>query len=521
MPRNRDLERFVAGIVSTLGLRVDEHNEDQISQALRQGLERTGHDTVDGYVSQFESDDRFASNELREIAKELTVPETYFFRHPEQFQALAEVALPAQLKARAEIRQLNILSAGCASGEEPYTVAAIIADLPGIETWTVRIWGVDINVALLEKARSAKYSAWSLRTVPECERGKYFHFNGKHYILNPGLRSLVRFKEHNLLCEDGGFLQTNYFDVIFCRNVTIYLEPAAIKSLITRLTQALAPGGFLFLGHSETLRGISQDFHLRHSHGAFYYQRLLPDEKPATGPWACESRSANLAVAPPMQPQKNADWISVIEGANTRIAGLAGGSVRERREVIPALAGCDNSTGSSSCLPGVTVQQLREVRELVQQERFDDALRAIQALPPSPHVDPDLMLLEALVLANKGEISLAEQVCKRLLKTDELRPGAHYLIAVCQERRGDLLSAAEHDQRAIYLDPAFAMPRLHLGLVAKRLGDLATARRELAEALALLAREDISRILLFGGGFTREALIRFCQAQYDRCGGPR
>ena len=107
----------------------------------------------------------------------------------------------------------------------------------------------------------------------------------------------------------------------------------------------------------------------------------------------------------------------------------------------------------------------------------------------------------------------------RLLVLDEMNAGAHYLMAVCQEHTGDVLAAAEHDQTAIYLDPAFAMPHLHLGLLAKRLGDLATARRELSEALALLPREDASRILLFGGGFHREALTQYCQSQLRACGG--
>jgi chemotaxis protein methyltransferase CheR len=140
-------------------------------------------------------------------------------------------------------------------------------------------------------------------------------------------------------------------------------------------------------------------------------------------------------------------------------------------------------------------------------------------LPGQTAANPDALMIQAVLLANRGELRRAEQVCAQLLAVDELRPGAHYLMAICQERRGDPSAAAEHDQAAIYLDGAFAMPHLHLGLLAKGLSDLTTARRELGQALVLLAREDASRILLFGGGFSREALTRFCQAQLERYGG--
>jgi chemotaxis protein methyltransferase CheR len=110
-------------------------------------------------------------------------------------------------------------------------------------------------------------------------------------------------------------------------------------------------------------------------------------------------------------------------------------------------------------------------------------------------------------------------VCRRLLKIDELNSGAHYVLALCREGARDQPAAANHDQVAVYLDPAFAMPRLHLGLLARRAGDSGTARRELAQALALLQREDASRLLLFGGGFNREALLGLCRAELIACGG--
>jgi chemotaxis protein methyltransferase CheR len=124
-----------------------------------------------------------------------------------------------------------------------------------------------------------------------------------------------------------------------------------------------------------------------------------------------------------------------------------------------------------------------------------------------------------VLLTNRGELPEAQRVCQQVLELDELNAGAHYLMALCREHAGDRDGAIEHDQAATYLDSAFAMPHLHLGLVAKRSADLQTARRELAHALPLLAREDASRILLFGGGFTRGALVEFCRAELHASGG--
>jgi chemotaxis protein methyltransferase CheR len=131
------------------------------------------------------------------------------------------------------------------------------------------------------------------------------------------------------------------------------------------------------------------------------------------------------------------------------------------------------------------------------------------------------LLLGAVLLANTGDVAEAKEICQRLLAVDELNAGAHYLMAVCMEHAGDYQAAAEHDEQAIYLDTEFALPRMHRGLMARRLGDLCTARQELEKALGLLGREHSSRILLFGGGFSREALVRYCESQLRRCGGPR
>jgi chemotaxis protein methyltransferase CheR len=122
-------------------------------------------------------------------------------------------------------------------------------------------------------------------------------------------------------------------------------------------------------------------------------------------------------------------------------------------------------------------------------------------------------LLQAVLTTHAGFLTRAEEACQRLLRIDELSAGAHYVLALCHEGMGDLSAAVEHDRMAAYLDPHFAMPQLHLGLLARRAGDLAGMRSELTLAVALLEHEDSSRLLLFGGGFSRDALIALCRAE--------
>jgi chemotaxis protein methyltransferase CheR len=156
--------------------------------------------------------------------------------------------------------------------------------------------------------------------------------------------------------------------------------------------------------------------------------------------------------------------------------------------------------------------------ELMRQERYVEARAFLADLPPESAGDPDVLLLDAVLLTHGGDLAAAEARSREVLAIDELSAGANYLVALCREDAGDRGAAIEHDRIAAYLDPTFAMPRLHLGLLARRGGDHAAARAEFDEALRLLEREDASRLLLYGGGFGRVGLLELCRAELRACG---
>lgn len=129
-----------------------------------------------------------------------------------------------------------------------------------------------------------------------------------------------------------------------------------------------------------------------------------------------------------------------------------------------------------------------------------------------------MLLLRATLLTHGGDLGDAEQICGELLLRDLRNAGAHYLMALCKESVGDHAAALKSDRAAVRLDPSFAMPHLHMGMLARRAGDWAAARRELSKAATLIPGENNSRLLLFGGGFNREALSGLCRAQLNACG---
>jgi chemotaxis protein methyltransferase CheR len=160
--------------------------------------------------------------------------------------------------------------------------------------------------------------------------------------------------------------------------------------------------------------------------------------------------------------------------------------------------------------------QFFSVLELMQQDRLSEALDVALKLKLESQ-DSEMRLLLATLFTNLDRIIEAEKVCAKLLEENDLNADAHYLLALCRERLKDDLGAIHHDRTSIYLDPIFSMPHIHLGFVLKRLGDKRHARREFKTALDLLTTEDTSRILLFGGGFHRDALSSICRREIQNC----
>ena len=212
--------------------------------------------------------------ELSEVVDLLTTNETYFFREDFQLRSFTDEILPEirERKAREGDRRLRIWSAGCSTGEEPYTIAMLLLDQPAFADWQIDIIGTDISQRVLQVARKGVYGNSSFRvTSPELQRRYFTEVDGKFRIADR-VKSLVTISHLNLFdAPRVGLL--GRMDVVFCRNVIIYFDLAAKKRVIDSFFQRLRPEGFLLLGHSESLMNVSNAFVLRHFVNDMVYQR--------------------------------------------------------------------------------------------------------------------------------------------------------------------------------------------------------------------------------------------------------
>ena len=498
-----EVEQFRALVHERLGLVFDDARLDTLAETLRRRVTasgRTGGTYLKRLAALPSTDD-----EMRHIAQELTVTETFFFRASEHFQVFVESVLPMRIAAVAGTRKVRVLSAGCASGEEPYSLAIAIREAMPWGADNVAIHAVDINQAMLERARRAAYSNWSLRQLGHQQRARWFHAEGALARLDDEVRRAVVFEERNLALDNDDLWRPGSWDAVFCRNMLMYFDAGLMGRIVGRIAGSLVPGGHLFLGHAETLRGLSDDFHLCHTHGTFYYQLKEGGSARAANEPAARREAPATPMAYPPLFEDMASWVGSIGLASQRIDSLALASTRQ--------------VGAAAALQKAAAPDLSPVLDLLRREQYGQALAKVNALPQEQSARPDVLLLRAVSAVNGSSLDEAEAACRQLLRGDEFNAGAHYLLALCAEGRGDLAVATEEVRTALYIDAGFAMARLHLGLLLRRAGDVAGARAELSRALPALRGEDAARLLMFGGGFGRDALVALCQAELAKCGG--
>jgi chemotaxis protein methyltransferase CheR len=223
--------------------------------------------------------------EIRLLLNEITIGETYMFRHPAQLDALRNVIFPQilEIKEASAVKRLRFWCAGCSTGEEPYTLAMVLNEQKDkqLAGWSFDILASDLNDNSLEKARTGIYGEYSLRSTSEVLRKKYFKDVGdKKLQVTEQLKSLIRFDRINL-SDDSKMLFQKGIDIIFCCNVLIYFDLPSKRRVVQHFYSNLMPGGYLFLGHAESLFQVNDTFRLVHFPGTTAYWK--PAAAPAGG----------------------------------------------------------------------------------------------------------------------------------------------------------------------------------------------------------------------------------------------
>ncbi|MCA1945966.1 MAG: protein-glutamate O-methyltransferase CheR [Desulfovibrio sp.] len=215
-------------------------------------------------------------NELTKLYEVITTNETSFYRNPPQLKVFQDKVLADVLEEQRKnkSKRLHIWSAGCSTGEEPYTLAMIIHEVLGSElpTWSIKITANDLSEAVLRSAREGVYTDYALRTTPKEIITKYFTQEGQKFRVKPEVKRLVSFGHINLN-DRMAVKRVERSQIIFCRNVIIYFDDAMKKRVISSFYDNLLPGGYLLIGHSESLHNITRAFKPVHHPGAIIYMK--------------------------------------------------------------------------------------------------------------------------------------------------------------------------------------------------------------------------------------------------------
>jgi len=214
--------------------------------------------------------------ELTSLLNEITIGETCFFRNQPQLDGIRSVVLPRVMEAKSRMcmRHLRIWSAGCSTGEEPYTLAIILLEESKgqLKGWTFEVLATDLNQRSLAVAEAGAYGDYSVRNTDLHLREKYFRFEGSQLQINPEVKAKVRFNRVNL-SDDAAMMGLHDVDIILCCNVLIYFDVASKQQVIRRFHSSLHKHGYLVLGHAESLFGISDQFQLVHLPSSTAYVR--------------------------------------------------------------------------------------------------------------------------------------------------------------------------------------------------------------------------------------------------------
>ncbi len=261
-------------IYEKTGIKFEEKKIYFVKRRVLERMKAIGLRTAKEYYRYLKFKDRDGS-EFQNLINLLTTNETYFFREFYQLEVFGEVLLPELEKKRANdrIKKLKIWSAGCSSGEEPYTLAIIVMEiLDDYRKWDIEILASDIDESVLEKAKRGIYGKRSVKDVPPEYLEKYFIRSGENYIVIDEVKKLVKFEKLNLM-DDSKMRLKRGFDYIFCRNVLIYFDDQSRKKVVSHFYNALNKGGYIFLGHSESLSRITTAFRIKKIRDAIIYYK--------------------------------------------------------------------------------------------------------------------------------------------------------------------------------------------------------------------------------------------------------
>lgn len=382
----------------------------------------------------------------------ITVGETYFFRDKNQMKMLENEIFPEIISNKRSTNNLSlrIWSAGCASGEEIYTIAMMLNDLlPDIKNWNISLLGTDINTQALQKALSGIYSEWSMRSCSESIINKYFSREGNKYILSERIRRLVTFDYLNLNDDayPSIFNGTNSQDLILCRNVLIYFDSGKITSLMRKLSACLVPDGYLLLGASDPIDSKAKDHQLHFRHNMLF-SRMQPQEKPPT-----ETKfTVETIKVKPAEPRP------VITSSHHNL-----------------------STSVAEILP-----ERAQIDYLLNTAQWQPLLNKIESVKVISDTTGFYTYARGTAYANLGNLTKATQLIEEALHIAPTNEIYHFTYALVLIENNKLIEAENELRKAIFLNNDLLVAHYQLGLLLLRNHKYEAGIKSLRNALTII-----------------------------------
>jgi chemotaxis protein methyltransferase CheR len=452
--------RFCEYIQDHSGIHLDEGRMDSLRISLVTRATRFGHESLEQYYELLVADE----GEFRELMNLITINETSFFRFPAQFEALRTFVVPEILDARSSaVRSFRVWSAGCSTGEEPYSIAMSLLDA-GIDSLGhhAEVLGTDVSTNALERAKTGVYSPRSLLNVPHTVVTRYFEPTATGHRVVDEVRRVAGFRYQNLIKEPYPTALMGAWDVIFCRNVTIYFRVESTRRVVENLFDSLNPGGYLFIGHSETLTGITDRFETIEVGGVFLHRKPV--------------RTVQISFSEMVENQRS-------QGRETTPAEPQPAAPVETRSPEPSRPPTDMEGEADVGEPESAAAHLTAAREYADNGDFAEALASVEAA----------------------------------LRIDPLLAAARYILGLIHLRTGRTEDAIAEFRRTVYADDTFVLAHLNLGNLYRGRSEYAEACREYEAALRALERAPEGPWSEFLGGFEPDVLTVTCKRSLDEC----
>ncbi len=432
-------------------------------------------------------------SELDTIACRLTIGETYFFREKKSFDALEARILPAIISSRrGKEQRLRIWSAGCATGEEAYSIAILLSRMiPDLPNWNITILATDINPVFIRKASGGEYGEWSFRGVPHWLKEKYFTRNGNgRFQLADAIKKMVTFARLNLAEDPYPSLlnNTNAMDIIFCRNVLMYFSQEGMKKTVGNFHHSLLDGGWLVVSPCEASHALFPGFKAVSLNDAVFYRKERQGQ-----PWAVPFPDVSEGNKAPSE--KSINYKSCFServdsgGEGNKESNRATGSDATEQPSAAApfstsAPGQDNSgTHGSSHEEALALYRRGEYGSAAAILAETIADRQSGSVPPS---NGETAVLLAQALANQGKFAEALEWLEKAVAFDKLNPEAYYIKATIFQEQGFDDAAAVSLKKAIYVDHGFVLAHFALASLKLRRGRREEALKHLENAAALL-----------------------------------